>query len=180
MPPGCGPLPWCATRTTDGPIRETDAPLLSDSFRRAREGHAIDALYGEIKSLVDMRAAVLAAWNANDTARPDRIFETLKRGCRLGPKTNAWPRRFKALYTLRDPVVHHELRQNPAIPHPNGLAHVSQAMADYCVENARESRDFAIDVILTALRSPRTPALVRWAAGMPHMPGVVEVLRDGP
>lgn len=139
--------------------------------------HAIDALYGEIKPLVPMPPELVATWEANRTARHERIFETLKRGCVLGPRTNRWPRQFRALYLLRDPVVHHEIRHLPAVPHPNGLTHVGQEMADYCVENVNASVDLALDVILTALREPKVPDLQEWASAMTHVPAAIEAWR---
>ena len=139
--------------------------------------HAIDALYGEIRPLVPVPATLLATWEANRTARPDRIFETLKLGCRLGHRTNAWPRQFEALYLLRDPVVHHEIKHLPVAPHPNGLSNVSQEMADYCVENVRASIDLALDVAVSAIRNAKAPALASWAGSMAHVPEAVEAFR---
>jgi hypothetical protein len=139
--------------------------------------HAIDALYGEIRPLVSAPATVTATWNANRTARRVRIFETLKLGCTLGNRTNRWPPQFKALYLLRDQVAHHEIRHQPSVPHPNGLTNVSQEMADYSVENVRESLDLAFDVILTTLRNPLALALVAWAERMNHVPAAVEAYR---
>jgi hypothetical protein len=142
--------------------------------------HAIDALYGEIKPLVPVPTAVVASWEANRTARHVRIFETLKRGCRLRDRTNRWPREFHALYELRDPVVHHEIKHLPTVAHPSGLTNVSQETADYCVENIGASLDLAFDVILTALREPKAPDLVTWATPMAHVPPAVEAWRTSP
>ena len=63
-------------------------------------------------------------------------------------------------------------------PHPNGLANVVQEMADYCLENARESLDLAVDVAVTTIRQPKAPALVTWAQSMAHLPAAVEGFRS--
>ena len=161
----------------DGFGRALEIEMHASMVAIAGASHAIDALYGEIKPLVPISANLLATWDANRTARHERIFETLKRGCTLGTRTNTWPRRFRALYLLRDPVVHHEFGHQPTAPHPNGLTEVSQEMADYCVENLNASLDLAFDVILTTLRSPKASALVNWAKPMAHVPAAVEEWR---
>lgn len=139
---------------------------------------AIDALYGEIKSLVPVPPAVVAKWEHNGTPRHRRIFETLKHCCRLGRRTNLWPRQFDDLYLLRDPVIHHEIKHRPVAPHPIGQLNVSQETADYCLENTRESLDLAFDVVLTAMRQPKAPALVAWAQTMPDVPAAAEGFRE--
>jgi hypothetical protein len=138
--------------------------------------HAIESLYGEIKPLVSIPESVRATWEANRSPRQARIFETIKYGCRLGSRTNTWPRRFDELYLLRDPLVHHELRTRPSVPHPNGLTNTSQEMADYTVESARGAVDFALDVMLTTIRTARADDLVQWADAMGHVPGALEAV----
>ena len=170
-------------RTIELGSREQFADLLMEEMHASMvaisgAAHAIDGLYGEIKTLVPVAPALAEQWKANGTSRPDQIFETLKLGCRLGSRTNLWPRQFKALYELRDPVVHHELRHQPVAPHPNGLANVVQEMADYCLENVRESLDLAVDVAATTIRQPKAPALISWAVRMNHIPAVVEGFRS--
>jgi hypothetical protein len=141
--------------------------------------HAIDGLYGEIKPLIPIPPDVVAAWDAEPkTPRHPRIFETLKRGCRLGRRTNEWPQQFADLYDLRDGLVHHGLRLRPPAPHPSDPAtQVSQEMADYTLEGAHRSVDLACDVALTVLRRPRAPDLKRWAETVAHMPQDIEALR---
>jgi len=152
--------------------REMQAAMVAVSS----SAHAIDALYGEVKPLVPIPRDVVAAWENNDTPRHRRILETLKCGCRLGSRTNTWPRRFSDLYVLRDPLVHHELRVRPSVPHPNGLVNVSQEMADYSVESALESVNLATDVIITTLSAATAPDLVRWADRMQHIPAFIQAV----
>jgi hypothetical protein len=161
-------------RVSDALSEEMQASMVAISGA----AHAIDALYGEIKPLVPVPAATLAAWRANRTGRHDRIFETLKLGCTLGDRSQRWPKQFHALYLLRGPAVHHGVKHRPAAPHPSGIAHVSQENADYSVENVRESVDLAFDVILTAMRQPKEPKLVAWAEEMAHVPAAVEAWRS--
>lgn len=139
---------------------------------------AIDALYGEIRPMIPLPSGLAALWTANHTSRPRRILETFKSGLRLGPRTNTWPREFRALYVLRDPITHHQIATNPSVPHPSGApTHVAQEVADYCMENARRSVDLAFDVVLTALVSAKAPAVRAWADRMPHVPEVVRGYR---
>ena len=141
--------------------------------------HAIDGLYGELKPLGYVPPALEQTWEQNRAPRHRRIFETLKTGCRLGAKTNAWPSQFEALYKLRDQVVHHELAHRPSVPHPSGLPNlnVAQEMADYCVENVAASLDLAINVAVTAIESPRQQAQEQWASGfLPDWPPLLRAL----
>jgi len=142
--------------------------------------NAVDALYGEIKPLVPVPEEVRAAWKANRAPRHARIRETLKEGCALGRLNAEWSSRFKHLYRLRDPVVHHEIRSLPTVRHPNGRTNVSQEMADYSSENATAAVDLAFEVVLTTIRHPRSPDLTAWAERMAHVPDEqVEAIRRG-
>jgi hypothetical protein len=47
MAPGCAPLLWCATPTTDGPIRATDQSCVESSFRFATTGMFFGACGGQ-------------------------------------------------------------------------------------------------------------------------------------
>lgn len=141
--------------------------------------HAIDALYGEVRHLISVPPALVQTWEQNRAPRHRRIFETLKCGCALGAKTNIWPSKLKALYDLRDQVVHHELAPRPPVPHPNGLTNLNvvKEMADYCVENVAIYLDLALDVGLTAIECPREPALRIWANGfLPEWPPLLRTL----
>jgi hypothetical protein len=153
-------------------VREMQASMIAISSA----AHTIDALYGEVRSMVSIPPELAATWTQKRTPRWARICETLKRGCKLGDRTNRWPREFRALYQLRDPLVHHELATRPAVAHPNGLTNVSQEMADYSVENSRLAVDLAGDVILIALRAPVAPDLQAWARSMQHVPATIEAL----
>jgi hypothetical protein len=159
-------------------IDKISAELHASMVAISAAAHAIDALYGEIKPLVPVPAARLSAWEQNRAPRYSRILETLKIGCKLGAKTNRWPAEFKALYQLRDPVVHHELKLLPPVPHPNRLTSVAQEVADYCVGNVAKSLDFAFDVASSVIRAPRIPALVTWANTMAHVPAHLDAVRS--
>lgn len=140
---------------------------------------AIDALYGEVLPLVEVPDEAIAAWKANHTAREMRIFETLKRGCKLGARNRTWPPEFKALYRLRNPMTHHVIRSLPAVPHPSGVpTNVAQENADYIARNATAAVDLAFEVVLTALTEAKAPKLKEWGDRMPHVPGVVRGYRD--
>lgn len=164
-----------AMRTRDAAFGEAlTAEMHASLVAITAASHAIDALYGEVKPLISIPEEACAGWERNKTPRHSVIFETLKRGCRLGVKTNTWPAAFDALYLLRDPVVHHEAKPLPAVPHPVGGTNVSQETADYVVENVEPSLALAFDVVLTTLRQPRAPDLVTWANAMPHVPATIE------
>ena len=132
----------------------------------AGASHAIDALYGEITPLIRVPDSIEEAWRANGTRRHGRIFETLKRGCELGARTNSWPASFARLYDLRDPVVHAQTAFRATAMHPNGLTHVAQEMVDYCSENATEAVQLTLDVVMTAIAHPLAPDLVAWSERM--------------
>jgi hypothetical protein len=140
--------------------------------------HAIDGLYGEIKLLIPVPDALVQTWEESDTPRSGRLSETFKIGCRLGDRTNRWPRQLKALYKHRDRLVHHVLELKPAVAHPGDpLIRVGQDMADYTLDTARESVDLAYDVALAVLQRAKAPELIRWAQGMDHTIRLLEALR---
>ena len=144
----------------------------------AAAAFAIDALYGEVRDLVPIPRESRERWKANGTPRPSVIFETFKVGCKLGYRTNAWPPRLEALFDLRDPAAHHELKHRESVPHPSGRPfNVSREFGDYSLESLRSSLDLAFDVVLTVMRQPKAPEMQTWAARIAHVPAEVEVLR---
>jgi transcriptional regulator GlxA family with amidase domain len=128
--------------------------------------HAIDSLYGELKPLIVVPVAMSTAWKTNRTSRYSQVFETLKRGCHGGVRSNTWPLEFKFLFTNRDAAVHHRFENRPAAPHPDLPTAVSAEAAAYSAENAARAADLAFDVVLTMLRNPRSMGVIEWAGGM--------------
>jgi len=143
--------------------------------------HAIDGLYGEIRQFIPLPQGLQEAWTKQRTSRPDRIFETLKIGCKLGPRTHRWPPEFKALYKLRDPAVHHVVKHQATVPHPSRVGvDVSYEMGAYSLEAATRSLDLALDVAVTVIRNAKTPNLASWASTMAHVPAALQEGRSRP
>ena len=63
------------------------------------------------------------------------------------------------------------------MPHPNGLTNVAPEMAEFSLANARESVDFACDVMLTTMSAATAPELVRWTHRMAMRLNAIEALR---
>jgi hypothetical protein len=152
--------------------------------------HAIEALYGEIKSLTPPprterprhaveRLTRRLGWRPRRPPLRVRVFQTMQRGCALGDRTNRWPGQLKTLYRLRRELLHHALEVRPPVPHPGDpTTAVSQEMADYTLENAHHAVDLACDVALVALEHPVAPDLKRWATSMGHWPNTIRLLHD--
>jgi hypothetical protein len=169
--------------STTPPNDEMGAELHAAMVAISAAAHAIDAVYGEIKPHVLIPPALELSWQPRNgkrgVPRHSRIFETLKIGCKLGPRTNQWPGEFKWLYDLRDQVVHHELTARAPAPHP-GLPTfgVAQELADYCAENATRALSLALDVAVITVESPRVPGLIERASRMSHVPTHLRALRE--
>jgi hypothetical protein len=95
------------------------------------------------------------AWHKNGTTRLARIFETLRRGFRIGHRLNRWPAEFKLLFGYCDANVHFEeiFRDESEVRHPV-LGDVSWEQAAYTAESASRAVDLALDVLTTCVGSP--------------------------
>ena len=156
---------------------ETRAELHASMVGISASAHAIDALYGELQSLVSVPRALVHLGAESHSASSTHLRDAEDR-LQARSETNSWPSQLKALYDLRDQVVHHKLAHQPPVPHPNGLpVNVAQEMADYCVENVGSAVELAVDVALTAIEAPGQPAVAEWATGfLPDWPPLLRAL----
>jgi hypothetical protein len=132
---------------------------------------AIDAWYIAVKPMIPPQQV------AEDAGRAARVIETLKAGFSLGPAAARWGSQIKALYRLRDGVVHHTSTFSETQPHPTGLSNVAKENAVYTAERAAWTVDLAVDVMTRCLTAPRSQYsdLVDWCEDRAH---VVEFFRD--
>jgi hypothetical protein len=95
--------------------------------------HAIDALYGTTRDLIDLPEGKVERWNKNDTPRRGQILETLKVRLHLGRYATQWGGEFSWLFDLRDAAAHHESPLNEPVRHPGdpSWGNVAKEMAEY-------------------------------------------------
>jgi hypothetical protein len=141
---------------------ETHASLIAVSA----SAHGLDALYGVV---ADMITPVRAA------TRWASLLETFKAAFDVrGPAGGgAWAREFEWLFDLRDAAVHHDEENRDSVPHPTGT-HTSWASVAYSLEPAERAVNLLLEVLETAITSPRPP-LAGWADSL-H--GIFEELRE--
>jgi hypothetical protein len=146
----------------DALIRETRGSLIAVSA----SAHALDALYGVVKSLV----VPVKASN-----RRGKLLETFKAAFYVqGPAGGGgWAREFKWLFKRRDAAVHHNEENRGSVPHPTGT-NTSWANVAYSLESAERAVDLLLEVLETAFQLPRPP-LAEWASDHQH---VLEMLRE--
>jgi hypothetical protein len=128
--------------------------------------HAIDAFYGATKEKVRTPSTTTDAWETNKSPRRSRIFEMLKFGCKLGSKTNSWPKECKWLYDARDAAVHYKEIQRDITKHPlhpTGT-YTSPELVTYSLEAAERAVKLLFDVLETCLQNPKSqqPQLVAY------------------
>lgn len=121
--------------------------------------HALDALYGSVKSRVPESTA---------EDRPMHIFDALRaaiyvRGSAGGGR---WAAELKWLFGLRDAAVHFEEKAMPSVPHPTGT-HSGVENATYALENANRAVALLIEVLETFVQQPR-PDFGEWPASFRH------------
>lgn len=130
-------------------LRESHASMIAVSAA----AHALDAVYGSIKSRV-----------ASGTAdrRPMRILEALRSGIELRGREGGggWAKEFEWLFDLRDAAIHFEEEDRPPVPHPAGTSG-GVVSATYTVEAAGRAIDFLLEVLTMLVEKPR-PALADW------------------
>lgn len=150
------------------------SPHIASETRAAMQGvaacaHAIDGLYGGVKTLIKLDQSPVTAWNANSAARHARIRETLARGFRLHNDVGKrWRKEFTWLFGLRDDEVHFEERFQSFVAHPVLPTQVSPVMAIYALESASRALELLFDVFAHTLVSGagRTPASDKYARDM--------------
>lgn len=131
--------------------------------------HAIDALYGAVRELIDLPPGTVERWKANRSARPGQILETLKCGCSLGKYGAKWGTEFGWLFRLRDSAVHHEAEARPAVPHPAfPEAFVVKELTEYTQEAASRASDLAVEVAVIVHETATQPRLALWADQRMH------------
>jgi hypothetical protein len=147
--------------------------------------HAIDALYGTTRELIDLPPGTVERWEANRTPRRSRILETLKAACQLGSLGSAWANEFRWLFDLRDAAVHHDSPAQEPVPHPAnipGLGNIAKEMADYELGAATRATNLAVQVAVVAHEQAR-PAQERfasWAADRAHWAAKLKKRRPVP
>jgi hypothetical protein len=139
-------------------------------------GHALDAFGGSVAAHLDFPAGLQATWQKNGTKRSARILETLKLAFEIGPRAGSWDERFRQLFDRRDFGVHHRSELRPMVPHATGRTQVSHESSVFCVENARDAVELAVEVMTTCMASPRATQrrIADWA---PEAAGYVDVVR---
>lgn len=110
--------------------------------------HAIDALYGTTRDLIDLPPGTVERWTENRTPRGGQILETLKCACELRRHAARWGGEFSWLFDLRDSAVHHESPLNEPVPHPGDPtgSHVAKELADYELGAATRATNLAVEV----------------------------------
>ena len=145
--------------------------------------HAIDALYGTTRELIELPPGTEERWKKNNTRRWSRILETFKRACNLGGYATSWAREFRWLFDLRDAAVHHDSPLNDPVPHPAGipdLGNVAKEMADYELGAATRATDLAVQVAVVMHEQPRREQkrFADWAAD--HAPWAARLKQRRP
>jgi hypothetical protein len=134
--------------------------------------HAIDALYGTTRELIDLPEGTVERWHANRTSRPGQILETLKYACKLGRYASKWGTEFRWLFDLRDAAVHHESPFREPVPHPAnpGWGNFSKEMSEYELGGATRATDLAVRVAVIAHENPRPEQerFAKWTTDRAH------------
>jgi len=130
---------------------ETRASLIAI----AASAHALDGLYGVARDFFP-RLDTGRRWST--------VLETFKaafyvRGSAGG---GAWAREFEWLFDQRDAALHHTEETREPVPHPSGLTSVGWANVAFSLEPAERAVDLMLEVVETAVTSPRPP-LEEWA-----------------
>jgi hypothetical protein len=126
----------------------------------AAASHALDAIYGELKSEGVVPPALAAQWAKSRPGRWKEINETLKLAAKV--RADRWERELKWLYDLRDAAVHPELTFAQADPHPLGL-NVSVVHTTYTCEAATRAVALLLDVLNSCASNPKAAA-AKWAS----------------
>jgi hypothetical protein len=126
----------------------------------AAAAHSLDAMYGDVKALIQVPQTVLAGWRQGKAGRHSRIRETFRLGFALNnSRCSSWKRDFTWLWGLRDGAVHFEGRCTSAVAHEFGGVSAEAAM--YSTEAAERAVTLMLDVLtaVTAEASAKTPEL---------------------
>jgi hypothetical protein len=105
--------------------------------------------------------------NAEEPTRAHWIWETLRAGFDISPKTNTWPRDLKDLFRLRVGGLHPKTIFGKPVHHPV-LPHVSATRAIYTTEAA----DAAVGLMRDIFETCRSAARDEYPALMSRMSGL--------
>ncbi len=109
--------------------------------------HTLDGLYDQLR--------FVAPVSTGRPKRQRRILETLKCGFVLGRKGQLWLPDFDALFALRDPAVHPQVKQSPPVTHPC-WGNVAAEYVEYSADSAEWALGLLRDVLRTCVDNPRT------------------------
>jgi hypothetical protein len=100
-----------------------------------------------------------------------RVIQVLKDSFDIGPNEPRWTAEVRALFDLRNDVVHFKPAWNELVKHPTGKSDVVLETVIYSLERASRSVALAVEIMATCLGSPRRDRsqVVEWAEGIPHI-----------
>ena len=139
---------------------------------------ALDAFYAAVRSHITIPQAMLTSWREKRTARHAQIAEVLRRGFRIGPKTNALVRNgLKELFAWRDRSVHPGAEAARPIAYPELGVGTEWRLVAYRHENAQRAMAFGLSLIAQLLAAPKPGLLgiARYCEGA--LPQVLRMVR---
>jgi hypothetical protein len=123
--------------------------------------HALDALYAELRELVDRDAL---AERAKETGGRRWAYVAAALELAVDRDVGPWQPRIKKLFKqLRDPAVHPSAKAEQAVPHPVLEASTQPVYAKYTVEALRDSVDLLLEILSACVEAP-TPEVETWAS----------------
>lgn len=138
---------------------------------------AVDAFYGATEAVCNVPPSTLERWAANKSGRAVRIFGTLHRGFKFDNRwAKAWRKEMGWLFTLRNRAAHHEPELLPSVYRPEFKSGFSSDDATYTAMAAERAAAFALDLIETCLRNPRS-ATREWTETRTHVADQFTALR---